>query len=414
MFLRNLLFVYVFSLCILSFLLPAYGQTDFRQLEERVYQLNNARNYTESQALLLPILESETYTAEEKYEAAILLSYTYKRVSDYQSTLKFLSKARQFAQNIARKDSAKATISGQEAFVYFDIQEYGKSDSLMQSLAKTDYRYIGLENKAKLVMQQGYLLFLNKQYQQAEITYDRASGWLRVSSPCDLPMILVKKMQLYAAMNRMDLLQKALKQSSANADSCGIIKYQLYGYEELLSIYKKRNEPAQIAATYGILDSLNKVYDKEVKLSALHNQQEALIDAEKNQKLGAEQTRRNQLLMVAGSLLIVALLVILRFFYYRQQKEKEISWMKTELERYIRMTQSTPAGEVVAERKQLAMLSDRQRNVMDFMAKGMSNKEIADQLFISENTVKYHIKNIYLLLDIKDRKALLTGIKRDN
>jgi DNA-binding CsgD family transcriptional regulator len=414
MFFRNVLFKYAFLVYTLFFLLPAYGQTDFRQLEEKVYQLNNAQKYNESQALLLPILESGAYTAEEKYQAAILLSYTYKRVSDYQSTLKFLSKARQFAQRIPHKDSATATISGQEAFVYFDIQQYGRSDSLMKLLAKTDYRYIGLESKAKLVMQQGYLLFLNKQYEQAEITYDRALVGLRASSPCDLPMILVKKMQLYAAMNRMDLLQNALKQSSANADSCGIIKYQLYGYEELLNIYKKRNDPAQIAATYGILDSLNKVYDKEVKLSALHNQQEAIIDSEKSQKLSAEQTRRNYLLLIMGSLLFIALLLALWFWYYRQQKEKEIIRMKAELERYMRMTQSAPPAEVVAEKQQLTTLSDRQRDVMDFMAKGMSNKEIADQLFISENTVKYHIKNIYVLLDIKDRKALLTGMRRDN
>lgn len=414
MFSRNVLWVYVFSVFSLLFLLPAYGQTDFRQLEEKVYQLNNAQKYTESQALLLPILESETYTAGEKCQAAILLSYTYKRVSDYQSTLKFLGKARQFAQLVSHKDSATAAISGQEAFVYFDIQQYAKSDILMRSLEKTGFRYISLENKAKLVMQQGYLLFLDKQYEQAETTYDRALVWLRASSACDLPMILVKKMQLYAAMNRMDLLQNVLKQSSANADSCGIIKYQLYGYEELLSIYKKRNDPAQIAATYGVLDSLNKVYDKEVKLSALHNQQEALIDAEKSQKLSVEQTRRNYLLVAAGGLLLVALLLALRFWYYRQQKEKEISRMKAELERYIRMTQLAPPDKVVAEKQQLTMLSDRQRDVMDFMAKGMSNKQIADQLFISENTVKYHIKNIYVLLDIKDRKELTTGIKRDN
>ena len=40
------------------------------------------------------------------------------------------------------------------------------------------------------------------------------------------------------------------------------------------------------------------------------------------------------------------------------------------------------------------------------MAQGLSNKKIADKLFISESTVKYHIKNIYSILDLKDRKDL--------
>ena len=45
------------------------------------------------------------------------------------------------------------------------------------------------------------------------------------------------------------------------------------------------------------------------------------------------------------------------------------------------------------------------------MATGASNKAIADKLFISENTVKYHIKNIYQLLEIKDRKEFLVNLK---
>ncbi|MPR33229.1 helix-turn-helix domain-containing protein [Salmonirosea aquatica] len=57
-------------------------------------------------------------------------------------------------------------------------------------------------------------------------------------------------------------------------------------------------------------------------------------------------------------------------------------------------------------------LSERQREVLDCLAAGKSNREIADQLFISENTVKYHIRNIYQILDIKDRKDLLINFRK--
>lgn len=422
---RNLLFGLTLTLSI-TFVSVCFGQQSFRQLEDNVYQLNNAQKYTESQALLLPLLESDAYTANEKYQASILLSYTYKRVGDYQSTLKFLGKARQFSQKTQQADSTSAYVTSQEALAYFDIQQYAKSDSLMSALQKTGFRYIDLENKAKLRMQQGYLLFKKKQYEQAEATYNQAIDWLKASSPCDLPMILVKKMQLYADMNRMDLLQDALRQSSVYADSCGIIKYHLYAYEELLNIYKARKEPSGMATTILVLDSLKKVYDREVKLAALHNQQEELIEAEKKKQGLEDQTQRNYLIVLAGGLLLVALLIGLGFWQYRRQKEKELARMKAELEQFMKQNPiipptspaaadpaSSPSSttEPDAEKPYLTVLSERQRDVLDFMAKGMSNREIADQLFISENTVKYHIKNIYLLLEVKDRKKFLATQK---
>ena len=40
----------------------------------------------------------------------------------------------------------------------------------------------------------------------------------------------------------------------------------------------------------------------------------------------------------------------------------------------------------------------------------MSNHDIADKQCVSENTVKYHLKNIYILLDMKDRVDLLVNL----
>lgn len=174
---RSYLVYFLLLWCFLLLARVGFGQTDsFRQLEEKVYQFNNALKYNESQALLLPVLQDEALTDVDKYQAALLLSYTYKRVMDYQSTLKFLATARQFAQRTPKAPEYLAIIRGQEAFVYFDVHNYPKADSLMTALEGTRFRYIDLENKAKLVMQQGYLLFLAKKYGLAEATYNKAIG----------------------------------------------------------------------------------------------------------------------------------------------------------------------------------------------------------------------------------------------
>ncbi|MGK5632469.1 response regulator [Streptomyces sp. URMC 123] len=50
-------------------------------------------------------------------------------------------------------------------------------------------------------------------------------------------------------------------------------------------------------------------------------------------------------------------------------------------------------------------LSAREREVLELVARGTSNREIAAELFISEATVKTHLTHVYAKLGAKDRAA---------
>ncbi|MCU0441181.1 MAG: LuxR C-terminal-related transcriptional regulator [Bacteroidia bacterium] len=50
-----------------------------------------------------------------------------------------------------------------------------------------------------------------------------------------------------------------------------------------------------------------------------------------------------------------------------------------------------------------SLLSKREWEVYQLLVIGNTDKEIADQLFISLNTVKTHIKKIYQKLDVRNR-----------
>ena len=54
---------------------------------------------------------------------------------------------------------------------------------------------------------------------------------------------------------------------------------------------------------------------------------------------------------------------------------------------------------------ELSALTDREREVLDLLAKGMTNKQIADLLVITTNTVKRHLKSIFEKLDVHTRSA---------
>ncbi len=413
---------YYYAVIFLScwFILPGalsgYSQSvPLQQLEDTVYRLNNELKYNESQARLLPLLTDASLSADYKYHVTRLLSYTYKRVFDYQSALKFLAAARAFAEQTPKQAVYRAAIRSEEAFIYFDTHDYARSDSLMTLLAKNNFAGVDAENTSKLMMQQGYLQFLNKQYTAAETTYDRAIALMQLADPCDLPMIFVKKMQLYNAMNRLDLLRDALNKSTRSADSCRIIKYHLYANEELLAIYESRHDLPAIAETQHKLDSLNILYNTEKNISALHNQKETILLAEKDTEIQREQTDKSYLAMILWALAVVSVGLLVWLLMDHQKKRRlaaESERMKAELENYLLLSRSAATNEMPTVLEPLKGLSDRQREVWDCMAAGLSNKEIAETLFISENTVKYHIRNIYHFLEVKDRKGFLVQLKK--
>ena len=59
-------------------------------------------------------------------------------------------------------------------------------------------------------------------------------------------------------------------------------------------------------------------------------------------------------------------------------------------------------------------LSEREYEVLSLMANGQSNQEIADQLFVSLNTVKTHISNIFAKLDVQRRTQAIQRAREMN
>ena len=66
------------------------------------------------------------------------------------------------------------------------------------------------------------------------------------------------------------------------------------------------------------------------------------------------------------------------------------------------------------DKDKLESLTNREVEVLKFIAKGMLNKEIATALGISERTVKNHISNIFKKIDVGDRtQAAVFAIKNN-
>jgi len=65
-------------------------------------------------------------------------------------------------------------------------------------------------------------------------------------------------------------------------------------------------------------------------------------------------------------------------------------------------------GEAAAKK---AGLTQRELEVLQKMAEGMSNGEIAAALFLSESTIKSHVSSIFSKLDVRRRTAAIQAAK---
>ena len=57
-------------------------------------------------------------------------------------------------------------------------------------------------------------------------------------------------------------------------------------------------------------------------------------------------------------------------------------------------------------------ISPRQEQVLDLILAGKSNKEIANQVFLSERTVKFHVSSLLRLYGVSSRTELIAGLKK--
>ena len=56
-----------------------------------------------------------------------------------------------------------------------------------------------------------------------------------------------------------------------------------------------------------------------------------------------------------------------------------------------------------AERDDNCELSEREVTVLAALTRGLSNRQIGEELWVSEQTVKFHLRNVYRKIDVKKR-----------
>lgn len=71
------------------------------------------------------------------------------------------------------------------------------------------------------------------------------------------------------------------------------------------------------------------------------------------------------------------------------------------------------AGNSVVTSRMYAKLTKREQQIIKLLGSGASNIEIADKLFVSENTVKTHLHNVFKKINAKNRLQALIWAKNN-
>lgn len=103
-----------------------------------------------------------------------------------------------------------------------------------------------------------------------------------------------------------------------------------------------------------------------------------------------------------GGFLEMIILSIAVLYRMKILREENV-YMRDEIIKF-----STKFEEQTLSKSKIEFLSSREREIFNLIVSIKTNKEIANQLNVSVNTVKFHIKNIYEKLEIKSRKEALT------
>lgn len=79
--------------------------------------------------------------------------------------------------------------------------------------------------------------------------------------------------------------------------------------------------------------------------------------------------------------------------------------------RKVEVVEVGPEFEIDQKQIEHLGLTEREMEVLQLIAEGYSNGEIGDRLFLSENTIKTHVSNLFVKLDVKRRTQAVTRAK---
>lgn len=182
--------------------------------------------------------------------------------------------------------------------------------------------------------------------------------------------------------------------------------------KELAVAYELLQQPEKSLESWKAFNILNDSINNEQKLWAFEEMQARFEAIEKDKKiqqqaleLSKEKTKKARLSIF---LTIAFLSGLGGIYFYVYRWRAKVKLQENKIPTQINGT-SIDIGRINS--KLLSPLTTRESEIIELVEKGMTNNEIAENLFVSENTVKTHLKNIFSKTHAINRTDLIHKLR---
>ncbi|MGB6083115.1 MAG: LuxR C-terminal-related transcriptional regulator [Moheibacter sp.] len=389
--------------CILVYSGMLFSQTtDPIKLNKEITALNNAYKYDSAIIKLEEIINHPSSTSIDRYYAYIEKALTYKRLYNYAVVLNNLNYAVEEGRGTAIEDHAEARVKFEKMFIHFDLLDFQQARYHFDKITERDLELVDPPIKAFYWNVAGTFKIREGKYEEAEAILRQGIAVIENENPEHLPAVYCKLVNLAEHTRNPELAEWAFEKGIYYSKKYGIDIYKIRMHYDMSHFYLKMDDYKNAYFHERMGSELSGVYNAPVQSGNLNLLERELWN--KRRDLERTYERNVQIFLVILSVILLAFLIVLfQFFKINKQKryfiELENERMRQELEE-ISKNAGKSDSELILEKYNL---SDRQLQIIELVKQGKTNKEIGNELFISENTVKYHLKIIYNVLGIENR-----------
>jgi len=354
------------------------------------------------------------------------LGIIYQQIGDKNQSIDYYKKSLEICKSLDRKDLCVSKYNN-IASVYesFDhnldsaLLYYTKSLEMIMNDSLDISKPTILANLANIYIQKNnYLLADSLLNEASKISY------LNLNSEYS---ILEYRARLAFKRNDCELSKKHAQQVIDLAHTNSYKEHELKGLEVLITCYEKNNEFKKAYEAFQRfhilkLDVAGGEQQKEVeRLNTkyiVERKNNKIKVLELNKEILAKKTKIWGFII---GLIILSLLILLYTLYIQKKHSKlKIKSMQRDISDYInqlhdfeeeKQEQKMSHKELFLQKVNQFDLTEREEEVLLYISQGLKNTEIAEKMFVSINTIKTHIKNIFVKLDVRNRIEATTKAK---